>query len=73
MKVGEDATPPPAVATTAVVEAPNRPLAPAPGAVNVTFTPSTGRPDWVSVAWRGSGKDVFTAVVCGVPPVAASA
>ena len=49
----------------------NVPLAPVPGAVNVTVTPDTGFPlPSFTVAVSGAANAVFTAVLCGVPLVA---
>src|SRR5258705_11633484 len=46
-------------------------LAPLPGALKVTVTPLTGLPKLsATVAWNAVPKAVFTAVLCGVPPVA---
>ena len=53
----------------AVVELMKRPLAPLPGAVNVTFTPDTGLlPASFTVTARAFVKAVLTAVDCGVVP-----
>ena len=49
----------------------NVPLAPVPGAVNVTVTPETGLPpETFTVATSGAAKAVLTVVLCGVPLVA---
>ena len=57
----------------AVVDPPtNVPLAPLAGAANVTMTPLTGFPPLsVTVACRAVANDVFTAVLCELPPEAA--
>src|SRR5438445_12428536 len=45
--------------------------APLPGTAYVTVTPVTGLPlESFTVASKGSANEVFTAAVCGVPPVA---
>ena len=47
------------------------PLAPLPGAVNVTVTPLTGLfPASFTVACRGAANAVLIAALCGVPAVA---
>jgi hypothetical protein len=73
VKVEAVATPLPSVETVSVFvpEPANVPLAPAPGAVKVTETPLMGMPDSDTVASRSVGKAVPTAVLCGVPAVAA--
>src|SRR5215468_6852226 len=59
------------LATTAVKPPVNVPLAPLPGAVNVTARPPTGLPkESTTVARIASGKDVATVVLEGVPAVA---
>jgi hypothetical protein len=47
------------------------PLAPLPGAVNVTVTPETGFP-LVSFTWafNATAKTLLTVALCGVPAVA---
>jgi hypothetical protein len=57
----------------AVVTPPaNVPLAPLPGAENVTDTPETGLLDAsLTVAWSGDAKELPTVALWGVPPVAA--
>jgi hypothetical protein len=49
------------------------PLAPEPGAVNVTVAPLVGDPPVVTVATSDEANAVPTTVLCGVPPVAAIA
>src|SRR5438093_1313504 len=50
----------------------NVPLAPLPGAANVTSTPLTGLPkESLTVAWNAVANAVFTVAFCGVPAVAA--
>jgi hypothetical protein len=47
------------------------PLAPAPGAVNVTLTPGTALfPASVTVAAKGAANAVLIVALCGVPLVA---
>jgi hypothetical protein len=47
------------------------PLAPLPGAANVTVTPPTGWPfPSVTVAWNWVANAVLMAALCGVPNVA---
>jgi len=72
VKVGAVATPLPLVVAVAVVEPPvNVPLAPLDGAANVTVTPLTGLLlAFFTVAASAVPKPVFTAALCGVPPVA---
>jgi hypothetical protein len=67
---GADAMPDAFVATVMVAVALlNVPLAPDPGAVNVTFTPLTGLlPASFTVTAKAFVKAVFTAVDCGVVP-----
>jgi len=49
----------------------NVPLAPAPGAVNVTLTPGTGLfPAPVTLATKGAANAVLIVALCGVPAVA---
>jgi hypothetical protein len=59
------------VSVSALVPFPNRPLAPVEGAVKTTKAPLTGEPPIVTVATSGDVNGVLTAVLCGVPPVAA--
>ena len=68
---GAAATPELLVATViVVVEVPNNPLAPLPGAVNVTFTFGTGLlPASVTVTASGFANEVLIGVLCGVVPV----
>ncbi len=70
---GADATPDAFVATVMVaVLLLNTPDAPAPGAVNVTFTPLTGLPsESLTVACSWVANAVPTVALCGVPAVAA--
>ena len=65
----------PAALVVAVLAPPAKdPLAPLPGAVNVTRTPLTGLfPASVTLAARADGKAVLIAALCGVPPVGATA
>src|SRR3984893_13570400 len=67
---GAAATPDAFVATTIVaVPLLNLPEAPAPGAVNVTFTPETGLlPASFTVTARALAKAVLMAADCGVVP-----
>src|SRR6266404_4186426 len=67
---GADATPNPFVATVIVaVLLPNTPEAPAPGAVNVTFTPETGLlPASFTVTANAFAKAVLIVADCGVVP-----
>ena len=67
---GADATPDALVATVmAAVLLLNIPLAPLPGAVNVTFTPGTGLlPASFTVTARAFAKAVLSAALCGVVP-----
>ena len=67
---GAEATPEALVATTIVAVALlNVPEAPAPGAVNVTFTPETGLlPESRTVTARALAKAVLTVADCGVVP-----
>src|SRR5690348_14605777 len=70
VKVAEVATP---LAFVVAVFAPpaNVPLAPLPGAVNVTTTPLTGLlPASLTVTCNGNANDVLTVALCGVPLVA---
>ena len=69
----EDVATPLALVVAVVVAVPfaNVPLAPLPGAVNVTVTPLTGLfPESVTVACSGAANAVLIAALCGVPPVA---
>src|SRR6266436_3477203 len=68
---GADATPDAFVATVIVaVLLPNTPEAPAPGAVNVTFTPETGLlPASFTVTASAFAKAVLIVADCGVPAV----
>ena len=70
---GAAAIPEALVATVMVlVLLPKTPEAPAPGAVNVTFTPDTGLlPASFTVTASAFTKAVLTAVVCGVVPALA--
>jgi hypothetical protein len=70
VKTAEVATP---LAFVVAVFAPpaNVPLAPVAGGVNVTTTPLTPAPPFVTVATSGAAKAVLTAALCGVPLVAA--
>jgi hypothetical protein len=54
----------------ALAEPPKLPLAPLPGAVNVTVTPETGLP-LASFTWafNATAKMLFTVALCGVPAV----
>ncbi len=67
---GADATPDALVATVIVfVLLLKRPDAPAPGAVNVTFTPEIGLlPASLTVTARAFANAVLTAADCGVVP-----
>jgi len=67
------ATPLALVVSVSVYEAleANVPLAPAVGAVKVTNAPLTGDPPIVTVATSGAANAVLSAVLCGVPLVAA--
>ena len=59
------------VAVVEVVPFANVPLAPLPGAVNVTTTPLTGLlNESFTVACSAAPNAVFTVELCGVPPVA---
>ncbi|MGA8984481.1 MAG: hypothetical protein WB470_17520, partial [Candidatus Acidiferrales bacterium] len=49
----------------------NVPLAPVAGGVNVTTTPLTQAPPFITVATSGAANAVLTVAVCGVPLVAA--
>jgi len=65
------ATPLLLVVAVAVAEPPNVPLAPLPGAVNVTTTPLTGLlPASFTVACSAVANAVLTVALCGVPAVA---
>src|SRR5450755_1113580 len=70
---GADATPTALVVTTMVVVLLlNRPDGPAPGAVNVTFTPGTGLlPTSRTVTANGLAKAVLIVALCGVVPALA--
>ena len=72
VNVGAVPTPLLLVVAVVVVNPPlNVPLAPLPGAVNVTVTPLTGLLlASFTVAAMAVAKLVFTAVLCGVPDVA---
>jgi hypothetical protein len=71
VKVGEVAAPEELVTAVTLAAVPKAPLAPEPGAVNVTVAPLTGLPlESFTVADSGEEKAVFTGAVCGVPPVA---
>jgi len=62
------ATPPLLVVAVAVAEPPNVPLAPLPGAVNVTIAPLTGLLlASFTVACNAVANAVFTVALCGVP------
>src|SRR4051812_47228087 len=64
--------PPVIVVAEAVRDAPNVPLAPEPGAVNVTTTPLMPLPKLsFTVALKAAAKAVPTVELCGVPAVAA--
>jgi hypothetical protein len=69
VKVGAIAIPLVLVCTLAVINPANVPLAPLPGAVNVTVTPLTGVPPLVTVACNAVPKAVVTAVLCPLPPL----
>jgi hypothetical protein len=70
VKVTDVATP--LAFVVAVVTPPaNVPLAPLPGAVNVTVTPGTGLLEAsLTVAWNAEPNGLPTVALCGVPPVA---
>jgi hypothetical protein len=73
VNVVEVATPLAFVGGAVVVAVPfaNVPLAPLPGAVNVTTTPLTGLfRESFTVACSGAANAVLTVAFCGVPPVA---
>jgi hypothetical protein len=69
VKIGAIATPLGLVWAVAVVDPAKVPLAPLPGAVNVTVTPLTGVPPLVTVACNAVPKAVVTAVLCPLPPL----
>src|SRR6266851_1278031 len=71
VSTGAVATPLARVTAVTVSDEPNNPLAPLPGAVNVTVTPLTGLL-FVSftMACRAAENAVFTVAVCGVPALA---
>jgi hypothetical protein len=59
------------VVTPAVADPPKVPLAPLPGAVNVTVTPLTGFPPAsFTVACRAVAKAIPSVALCGVPALA---
>ena len=69
MKAGAVATPLPFVVT--LVDPPKVPLAPLPGAANVTVMPLNGcPPESFTVACSAVANAVFTVALCGVPPLA---
>jgi hypothetical protein len=70
VNAGAVATPLALVVAVAVADPPNVPLAPLPGAVNVTVAPLTGVPPVVTVACSAVVNAVLTAVLCGVPALA---
>ena len=71
VNAGAVATPLLLVVAVAVAEPPNVPLAPLPGAVNVTTTPLTGLlPTSFTVACSVVANVVLTVALCGVPLVA---
>lgn len=71
VKVGAVALPFASVVACALVEPPvNVPLAPEPGAVNVTTTPLVGDPLVVTVATSADANAELIVALCGVPPVA---
>src|SRR5580700_132068 len=68
---GDVATPLLLVVAVALLDPPNVALAPLPGALNVTVAPLTRLPlPSFAVAWSNVPNAVFTAALCGVPPVA---
>jgi hypothetical protein len=73
VKTGDVATPDALVVAVAVFPPPAKvPLAPKPGAANVTLTPLTGFPPAsFTVATNGAAKAVLICALCGVPLVAA--
>ena len=69
MKAGAVATPLPFVVT--LVDPPKVPLAPLPGAANVTVIPLNGwPPESSTVACSAVANAVFTVALCGVPALA---
>ena len=72
VKVVEVATPLELVVSVSVfVPFPKVPLAPVAGAVKTTNAPATGVEPMVTVATSGAANAVLSAVLCGVPLVAA--
>ena len=59
------------VTAVALVKPLNKADAPLPGALNVTVTPLTGLPPFVTVACSAVANAEFTPVLCGVPTLAA--